>query len=102
MGYAESEGEEEAQANAGDASRRTHTTPRVRACEQHDDDAYAAGLSSFEGSVGEKRSGCVQAYLMSFTFETSHVLKSPLKEQASSNISLGGREEGCAESDGEE
>ena len=43
-----------------------------------------------------------KAYRMSFTFETFHVLKSPLKELAPQNMPLGGREEGCAESDGEE
>ena len=43
-----------------------------------------------KGSVGEKRSGCVQAYLMSFTFETFQLLKSPLKELASQNMYLGG------------
>ena len=41
-------------------------------------------------------------YSMVVTFETSHVLKFPLKELASWNMLLGGREEGCAESDGEE
>ena len=61
------------------------------------------GLFSVEGSVGKERSGAVcKAYGMSFTFETFHVLKSPLKALALQKISLGGREEGCAESDGEE
>ena len=53
--------------------------------------------------MGKERSGAVcKAYFMSFTFETFHVLKSPLKVLAPKNIFLGGREEGCAESDGEE
>ena len=51
----------------------------------------------------KERSGAFcKAYDMSFTFETFHVLKSPLKALTPKNISLGGREEGCAESDGEE
>ena len=38
---------------------------------------------SVEGSVGKERSGAVcKAYDMTFTFETFHVLKSPLKELA--------------------
>ena len=40
-------------------------------------------LFSVEGSVGKERSGAVcKAYDMSSTFETFHVLKSPLKELA--------------------
>ena len=36
------------------------------------------------------------------TFERFQLLKSPLKELASQNMDLGGGEEGCAESEGEE
>ena len=52
------------------------------------------GLSSVEGSAGEERSGCVQAYLMVVTFETFHVLKSPLKELAPANMALRWQREG--------
>ena len=60
------------------------------------------GSPRSKGSVGEERSGCVQAYCMVFTFETFQLLKSPLKELAPLNMHLGGGEEGCAESEGEE
>ena len=53
--------------------------------------------------MGKERSGAVcKAYDMFFTFETFHVLKSPLKALALENMYLGGRDEECAESDGEE
>ena len=51
-------------------------------------------LSSFEENVCEERSGYVQAYDMSVTFETVQLLTSPLKELAPLNIILGGREGG--------
>jgi len=39
---------------------------------------------------------------MVVTFETFHVLRTPLKELVTQNMCLDGREEGCAESNGEE
>ena len=94
----------EAHANARDASRRTHTTPRVCVRVSSTTTTHMQLVSPrSKGSVGEKRSGCVQAYLMSFTLETFQLLKSPSKKLAPWNMYLGGEDEGgCAESEGEE
>ena len=88
-GCAESEGEEEAQANARDASRHTHTQRHVCVRVSSTTTTHILLVSPrSKGSVGEERSGCVQAYVMSLTFETFQLLKSPLKELALWNMPL--------------
>ena len=67
----------------------THRHVDVRVSSKTTTHMLLGSLSSLEGSVGKERSGAVcKAYFMFFTFETFHVLKSPLKALAHQNMRL--------------
>ena len=81
---AESKGEE---GGTGQPERRipthTHTTPRVCVRVSSKTTTHMLLVSPRSKGVWAKSAADVQAYTMSFTFETFQLLKSPLKELAS-------------------